>query len=154
MSMISEQINGLRKLAKTLEEGGWNVDVLQLVNELRCSADTIEELSAKLASANMERSTAYYNDGWIPCSERLPKNYETVNITWANRNPVSYYAHIKDKPYTGTAIYFYGKWYWYSCVCEDYLKDCGDSTEDRMDKDIEVLAWQPLPKPYQPKGEK
>lgn len=66
--MISEQINGLRKLAKTLEEGAWYVDVLQLVNELRCSADTIEELSAKLASANMERSTAYYNDGWIPCS--------------------------------------------------------------------------------------
>lgn len=85
---------------------------------------------------------------WILCSERLPENYETVNITWVNRNPVSYYEHIKDKPFTGTAIFYYGKWYWYSCVCEDYLRDCGDSEFDRMDKDIEVIAWQPLPEPY------
>lgn len=85
---------------------------------------------------------------WIPVSERLPEDYETVNITYVNRNPVSYYEHVKDKPFTGTAIFHYGKWYWYSCVCEDYLKDCGDSTCDRMDEDIEVLAWQPLPEPY------
>ena len=149
MSMISEQIERLRKIADTgFSERG-------MARELFDAADTIEELSAKLASANMARSTAYYNDGWIPCSSgKMPKNYETVNITWVNRNPVSYYADIKDKPFTATAIYFYGKWYWYSCVCEDYLKECGDSTADRMDKDIEVIAWRPLTQPYQPKGEK
>ena len=88
------------------------------------------------------------NQGWILCSERLPENYETVNITWINKKPVPYYEHIKDKPFMGTAIFHYGKWYWYSCVCEDYLRECGDSTCDRMDKDIEVIAWQPLPEPY------
>lgn len=37
------------------------------------AADAIEELSAKLQVANMERSSQYYNGGWIPCSERLPE---------------------------------------------------------------------------------
>lgn len=87
--------------------------------------------------------------GWIPCSSgKLPENYETVNITWVNRNPEPYYEHIKDKPFTGTAVFYYGEWYWYSCVCEDYLKECGDSTCDRMDRDIEVIAWMPLPEHY------
>lgn len=90
------------------------------------------------------------NQGWILCSERLPENYETVNITWINKKPAPYYEHIKDKPFMGTAIFHHGKWYWYSCVCEDYLRECGDSTCDRMDKDIEVIAWQPLPDPYKP----
>ena len=67
MSMISEQIERLRKIADTgFSERG-------MARELFDAADTIEELSAKLASANMARSTAYYNDGWIPCSERLPE---------------------------------------------------------------------------------
>lgn len=85
---------------------------------------------------------------WIPCSEGLPENYQVVNVTWVNRNPEPYYSDIKDRPFNGTAIYHYGRWYWYSCVCEDYLKECGDSTADRLDKDIEVIAWQPLPQPY------
>ena len=86
---------------------------------------------------------------WIPCSERLPENTEPVNITWVNRKPVSYYADIKDKPYTGTGIYCNGKWWWYSVTCQDYLDEYGKSPGDDMDEAIEVLAWMPLPEPYQ-----
>lgn len=44
-----------------------------LITQLHCAADTIEALYAKLQAANMERSTAYYNGGWIPVSVRQPE---------------------------------------------------------------------------------
>ena len=88
-----------------------------------------------------------YNNGWIPCSERLPGTNDAVNITWVNRNPVSYYKDIKNKPFTATGHYHNGKWYWYSCVCKDYLDEYGDSCSDKVNKDIKIIAWQPLPAP-------
>jgi hypothetical protein len=85
---------------------------------------------------------------WIPCSERLPKDLEVVNITWINHRPVTYYADIKDKPFTATAIHYKDKWWWYSPICEDMLAEYGKSECDKMDADIEVTAWMPLPQPY------
>ncbi len=72
MSMISEQIERLRHIADC------GFSARGYARELYDAARTIEELSTKLANANMERSTAYYNDGWIPCSERLPEEYAEV----------------------------------------------------------------------------
>ena len=86
---------------------------------------------------------------WIPCSERLPKDLEVVNITWVNHRPVCYYSDIKDKPFTATAIHYKDKWWWYSPICEDMLAEYGKSECDKMDADIEVTAWMPLPKPYE-----
>ena len=103
---------------------------------------------------------------WIPCSERLPKENVPVNITWVNRNPVSYYADIKDIPFTATGVYFEGKWYWWSSIVEDLLAkwywwssivedllaEYGRTQWNRivelMDESIEVIAWMPLPEPY------
>lgn len=59
MSLISEQTDQLRKRA---EECGlykfWGVK-----KDLEETADTIEVLSANLASENMDRSSVYYNGG-------------------------------------------------------------------------------------------
>ena len=91
---------------------------------------------------------------WIPCGERLPENNDPVNVTWVNHNPEVYYADIKDKPYTATAIYFRGKWFWYSCVIEDWLAEYGSNESllanlrEAVDIDIEITAWMPLPEPY------
>ena len=85
---------------------------------------------------------------WILCSERLPNDMQAVNITWCNRNPVPYYADIKDVPFVSTGCFFHGRWYWWSVTCEDNLSEYGDSEFDRVDAEIEVLAWQPLPEPY------
>ncbi len=70
MSLISEQIQKLRDLADDPEIDMYGIK--ELNDAFKEAADTIEALSAKLASANMERSSAYYNDGWIPVSEKLP----------------------------------------------------------------------------------
>lgn len=85
---------------------------------------------------------------WIPVSERLPKTTDSVNITWVNRNPVNYYADIKDVPFTATGHYCNGRWYWFSAVCQSYLDEYGYCQFDRIDGEVEVTAWMPLPKPY------
>lgn len=86
---------------------------------------------------------------WIPVSERLPENCVPVNVTWINRSPVPYYAEIKDVPMAATAVYYDGKWYWWSTVCVDYLEEYGECYNiDLVDEGIDIVAWMPLPEPY------
>lgn len=84
---------------------------------------------------------------WIKCSEKLPQESTPVNVVYVNHSPEKYYAHIKDKPFTATALYCRGSWFWYSCVCEDLLREYGENMQDLMDKAIEVIYWQPIPEP-------
>lgn len=100
------------------------------------------------ASCVYNLPSAQQEQRWIPVSERLPENTEPVNITWVNRNPVPYYADIKDKPFTATGHYCNGRWWWYSALCQDYLDEYGECKMDEMDGDIEVIAWRELPEPY------
>ena len=70
------------------------------------------------------------NNGWIPCSEKLPELRQDVLVT------------VK---YTG----FMGMHgYWIKTghmeAENDWWGNCAGG---------EVIAWQPLPEPYQPKGE-
>jgi len=124
--MISEQIERLRKIADTgFSERG-------MARELFDAADTIEELSAKLASANMERSTAYYNDGWIPASERLPEEIFKDYLVCL-KNGAIFMAQYSTKNE-------------FRMVCPNAIQ--------YFYKENPVIAWQPLPAPYQPKGEK
>lgn len=85
---------------------------------------------------------------WIPVTERLPENNDPVNVTWVNHNPEVYYMDIKDKPYTATAHYHRGHWYWYSSVTQDNLDEYGTWTPDLVDKDVEITAWCELPEPF------
>lgn len=86
---------------------------------------------------------------WIPVSERLPEDCVPVNVTWINRNPEPYYEDIKDVPFVDTAVYCNGKWYWWSSVCVDYLKEYGERYNiDLVDEDIDIVSWMPLPETY------
>ena len=114
------------------------------------------ELSIKVVDLNnaieiVKQTAAEYNNGWIPCSEHHPKECVPVNVTWINRNPESYYAKIKDVPFSATAVYYNSKWYWYSSTCVDYLSEYGENDFDLVDKDIDIIAWQPLPLPFRDK---
>ena len=94
----------------------------------------------------------YINDQkWIPVSEYLPKEYVPVNVTWINRNPETYYEKIKDVRFSDTAVYCKGRWFWWSSTCIDYLKEYGNNDIDLVDRDIDVIAWMPLPNPYRGK---
>lgn len=63
MSMISNLIDRLNMESKNHVQP-------YVRNLLKEAAMTIEELSAKLNASQMEKSSAYYNSGWIPCEER------------------------------------------------------------------------------------
>ena len=131
MSMMSEQVYLLRNAAIRLR----TLDLPNTANEVKEAADTIEELSAKLASANMERSTAYYNDGWIPVdSGKLPEEKENP----VTRNWYVYPVMVRFEEITDIRYYSYGNGHWYH----------GPGIMDKY-----VTHWMDI-KPYQPKGEK
>lgn len=62
MSMISELVKTLRFYASEYNELPYGREVEGTGDLLKEAADIIEELSAKLASANMERSEQYHKD--------------------------------------------------------------------------------------------
>lgn len=93
------------------------------------------------------------NGQWVPCSERLPRDYGAVNVTYVNRNPEPYYKSIKNEPFTATACCHNGEWYWYDSAIEDLLAEYGGDYFEKVDDGIEVIAWQPLPKPYREEEE-
>ena len=91
----------------------------------------------KLAiKALMERSSAYYNNGWIPVSERLPSD---CGYDWV-------LAQIQESD-TG--------YLWLPCVAEyrkgidDWFSDANDIRWLRKHEGaFKVIAWMPLPEPY------
>ena len=111
---------------------------------VRPYSKTWEEVK-DLPSVNPQPKT-----GWIPVSERLPEDIKPVIVTWKNTDPKSYYQYIVGKHFIGTAHYKNGKWFWYSSVTEDLLAEYGRCDSEEFDEAIEVIAWMPLPEPYEP----
>lgn len=73
-----------------------------------------------------------YNNGWVPCSERLPERNKDV-LCW-----------VKSKTISGTETYILGS-------CDNgfwFLKTYEIDRESFPVKDYEVIAWRPLPEPY------
>lgn len=145
--MTSELVDKLRSIASS--EGFYDDRIpSEKAKIIKMAADTIEELSAKLQVSQMERSSRYYNGGWIPVKwhkitedERkkegypvewdiyldglLPNDGDEILITVSGGNGNTYVE--KDE------------------CCEDdnglYLDGGYDWVED-------VIAWMPLPEPY------
>lgn len=80
MSLTTELIERLRKEADGCM-GYRSKRAIRVKHLLREAADTIKVQSAKIHAYAMERSTAYYNGGWIPVSERLPEKPDVYTVT-------------------------------------------------------------------------
>ena len=78
-----------------------------------------------------------HNNGWIPCSERLPENNNVVLCWVVSRTIASGETFI-----IGSCDH--GFW---------FLQTYEIGHHHFPVKDYEVVAWMPLPEPYQPKGE-
>ena len=104
------------------------------------SIETVNE-ACRMGMEALERTR------WIPVTERLPEELEAVNIVWKNNNPEPYYENIKGQAFVATGYYYSGKWYWFSAVCEDYLKEYGKCPMDLVDEGINITHWMPLPEP-------
>lgn len=74
-----------------------------------------------------------YNNGWIPCSERLPETDKYILLSFSNFS-VPCVGRYETDDENGGAFYI------------------GDEAESCSEQDMFVNAWMPLPEPYK-KGE-
>ncbi|MBO5155294.1 MAG: DUF551 domain-containing protein [Eubacterium sp.] len=93
---------------------------------------TAQGVKKSIGIINQEESV--YNNGWIPCSERWPEN---PHVTEYEEYP-EYIVMIEggDEP---TTLQYAGDGKWFEQSDDSWYK---------------VTAWQPLPAPYQQKGER
>ena len=159
--LVQDAIQAYKKMViDTIKNQPTAYDVDKVVEELEeakheicLSDDDLEHYQNGIDNAIeiVKQEAERCNSGWILCSERFPDECVPVNVTWINRNPEPYYAKIKDVPFSATAVYYNGKWYWYSSTCIDYLTEYGKNDFDLVDKDIDIIAWMELPSAYIPK---
>ena len=82
---------------------------------------------------------------WIPTSERLPEDNQTIIVTWINENPEPY---IDLTPHTSIAMRCGGWYWWYPDLEDDLDEDCDRADNYYISPYINITAWQSLPKPY------
>lgn len=102
------------------------------------AADLIERLTAENAALREKQR-------WIPVTERPPEERTLVNVVWVNREPEPYYKKIKGVPFSDTACFYRGRWYWDSPVVLDLLAEYGEDEIDLVDEAVEITHWMPLP---------
>ena len=111
--------------------------------------ECVEHLAAAAASL-IERLTAENaalreKQRWIPVTERPPEERTLVNVVWVNRVPEPYYKKIKGVPFSDTACFYRGRWYWDSPAVLDLLAEYGEDEIDLVDEEVEITHWMPLP---------
>lgn len=85
----------------------------------------------------VKQAAAEYNNGWIPCSKRLPERNNVV-LCW-----------VKSTTIASGETYIIGS-------CDNgfwFLQTYEIGHHNFPVKDYKVIAWQPLPESYQTKGE-
>ena len=124
------------KIIEKLEELFQDLNVIEVLSHVDFDStiqNSLENFLKAITNEAIEivkQEAEKYNNGWIPCSEKLPELRKDVLVT------------VK---YTG----FMGMHgYWIKTghmeAENDWWGDCAGG---------DVIAWQPLPEPYHPKGE-
>ena len=101
-----------------------------------------EEIDEMTRQLKLKAGGGEYNDGWIPCSERLPEEeLEKAKKERGSEAVFPVLATINKKhvvtgeKYTTVSRAFYG------CYNDkNFYNACCDK--------LDVIAWQPLPEPY------
>ena len=97
----------------------------KIIDQLKAESIIVDDDAGNRAVEIIEQAAAEYNNGWIPVGERLPE--ELLNSV------LGFDEHRKR---CCLVQYVGGRWI--------------------LDNDIDsvkIIAWQPLPEPYRPKGE-
>ena len=115
------------KIIEKLEELFQDLNVIEVLSHVDFDStiqNSLENFLKAITNEAIEivkQETEQYNNGWIPCSERLPKYGEVVMCSCTN---------------SGITI---------SCITHKGVKP---SKSVRFGQHS-VIAWQPLPKPFQ-----
>lgn len=92
--------------------------------------------SFEIAKRAVQEVAKEYNNGWIPCSEKLPEESQLVII----------YAESTARGGSIMVVACLHNGFWFAQTSSDTFGLTGIGQ-------FNVVAWQPLPEPYQPKGE-
>ena len=121
------------KIKERLKELGWvfaeyypDGTAVNIRTRKSVAYDDVVEIVNQVAEEYSSKSSSSENDGWIPCSERLPEVEADVLLTLRGLT-------IHTGFRANTEGYFY--------------VDGGEYVEFE-----DVIAWQTLPAPYKPKG--
>lgn len=128
MQEVFEKI--IKALAEKRDEAEKNMELSDVLSEVNSYGGMFDAFDKSIEIIN--QTAAEYNNGWIPCSEP-PKTSDYILLSFSNFSVpmVGRYEENED----GGAYYI------------------GDEDKSCVSQDIFVNAWQPLPEPYQPKGE-
>ena len=118
INKLNERIEYHEKRRKLLMDAGLHVEADKITDRI---------LELDFAKRAVEQEATEYNDGWIPCSERLPEEYTVLCCD-------KYGEMIVGHPYF------------------DEVSDTNYSAESDNEMMYNCVAWQPT-QPYQPKGE-
>lgn len=108
----------------------------KIIDQLKAESIIVDNAAGNRAVEIIEQAAAEYNNGWIPVEYRLPER----------NKPVLVYA--ESRTISGGTITMVG-------VCDKgfWFIQNGVDTLGFPCRDYKVIAWQPLPEPYQTKGE-
>lgn len=111
------------------------IEKFKEIGDIQFSSFSKPLISVDDAIEIVKQEAAEYNNGWIPCSDRLPDEAFGCLVTVIDCEPST------QTDFENILPYFVG----YD----------GNSWNDADGKEIpfEVVAWKQLPAPYQPKGE-
>ena len=119
-------------------------EVLTLIEEIKCNDDIPKNYGTLLDIMRMIRNMPTVDNtdnGWIPCSERLPEESGYYLVTYHNWSDGNFLPKYNDT-YVRRLHYQISEHF----VGWNYPKNVDDRAENDCHK--EVIAWQPLPEPF------
>ena len=119
-------------------------EAIEIVKQVASSSE-IPNMSENLTSSDVPDNNVGEN-GWIPCSERLPEGDRKVYIVQCTNGIIDILGFTKDAFKLDKYAFaeYKGK---KKSIFYEYNPEYGYI-------EYECEAWMPLPAPYQPKGEK
>lgn len=126
------------KIREKIEEKAFSVQLKQGIKEPSTFDAMEEKFSVREIKDIINQVEAEYNNGWISVDDRLPEKFDSVLVSCEGC--------IIGGTHEGEKCEFVATG---DMSSKDHWQIQGHSDI----KYIKVIAWQPLPEPYVPKGE-
>lgn len=122
-----EKLNMADNMCRENAECNRNFDSVKYFQALMFATERANSIIGDIIRSHMDEAK---NDGWIPCSERLPNEIEFQEAYCRNQYAAEFLVTIKGATRPTTLYFKNNSWF------------------DEERNYYKVAAWQPLPAPY------